>query len=78
MDLFLILWQPILFLLLSIIHQLGLYHQFELNESIQSFNHKELSIESKTFLTKPVIKMGLDLYYKNFKLKRRNSVGFEN
>ena len=66
------------FLLLSINHQLGLYHQFELNESIQSFNHKELSIESKTFLTKPVLKLGLDLFYKDFKLKRRNSVGFEN
>ena len=33
---------------------------------------------SKTFLTKPVIKMGLDLFYKDIKLKRRNSVGFEN
>ena len=66
------------FLLLSINHQFGLYHQFELNETIQSFNHKELSIESKTFLTKPVIKMGLDLFYKDIKLKRRNSVGFEN
>ena len=66
------------FLLLSINHQFGLYHQFELNETIQSFNHKELSIESKTFLTKPVLKVGLDLFYKDIKLKRKNSVGFEN
>ena len=66
------------FLLLSIKHQFGLYRQFELNESIQSFNHKKLTIESKTFLTKPVLKLGLDLFYKDIKLKIRNSVGFEN
>ena len=65
------------YLLLEITHQIGLFHQYQIDLNMNDFEKNLLTMKTDTIFSKPVIKMCTNMYYNDLRIKKRNSGGFE-